>query len=194
MKLKQRIARLLFKWHGWKLTGKPVPPETYRCVFVFAPHTSNWDFYFGLLCMFSMGVPTKVVIKKFWTRFPFNLLIRPLGGMGIDRTRDKNGQRKNQVQMLADLFKRFDKIALVITPEGSRSRRSHWKTGFYHIARAARVPIVTLTADFKNRTVRFGPVFYGTEPLDEVMHRMMAFFKKGVPLLPEQFALDEKYI
>ena len=194
MLLKRYITKNLFKWHGWKLVGKPTPPEVFRCVFVFAPHTSNWDFYFGMMCMFSLGVPTKVAIKKFWTKFPFSLIIKPIGGVGIDRSKKKDGTRKSQVEMLAELYQQYDKMALVITPEGSRSLRRQWKTGFYHIAQKANVPIVTLTGDFKTKTVQFGPVFDGKQTLDEVMREMMAFFKKGVACYPEKFALDERYV
>ncbi len=193
MKLKQRIAKFLFKWHGWKIVGKPIPPEVFRCVFVFSPHTSNWDFYFGVMCMISLGVPIKVAIKKFWTKFPFSLLIKPLGGVGINRIRKKDGTGNQQVDMLADLYKRYDQIALIITPEGSRSLHKQWKTGFYHIAQKAEVPIVTLGGNYENRTVYFGPVFSGEESLEKVMQDMMAFFKNSVAKYPEEFSVDERY-
>ncbi|MEZ4987776.1 MAG: hypothetical protein R2795_22565 [Saprospiraceae bacterium] len=62
---------LPFRLHGWRLVGRPVPPEAHRCVFVFAPHTSNWDFYFGTLCMMSWGIPIKVARSSdFGCAFP----------------------------------------------------------------------------------------------------------------------------
>ena len=177
--------------HGWKLVGKPVPPETFRCVFVYAPHTSNWDFYYGVICMLAWGVPIKVAIKKFWTKFPFGLIVKPIGGVAIDR---KRGAGRNQVELLAKIFDDYEKIALVITPEGSRSLRKEWKTGFYHIAQKAKVPIVTLSGDFKTRTVQFGPVFKGRQSLEEVMRQTMAFYKKeGGPKYPEKFSVDVRY-
>ncbi len=194
MKFKHRLAKYLFKWHGWRIVGKPTPPEVFRCVFVFAPHTSNWDFYFGVLCMMSLGVPIKVAIKAVWMIFPFSLLIKPIGGVGIKRKKKKDGSGYNQVEMLAELYTRYDKIALIVAPEGSRSLRKKWKTGFYHVAQKANVPIVTLGGDYTNRTVYFGPVFHGGETLEEVMREMMVFFKDSKAKFPEMFALDERYV
>ena len=143
--------------------------------------------------MLSIGAPVKVVIKKFWTRFPFGLVVKPLGGVGIERPSGADRSQFNQVEMLAALFRKYERIALIITPEGSRSLRTQWKTGFYHIARTAGVPIVTLTGHYGNRTVEFGPVFSGDESLETVMRAMMVFFRKGGPVKPEDFALDERY-
>lgn len=193
MKLKQRITKFLFKWHGWEIIGDPTPPEVFRCVFVFSPHTTNWDFYFGVMCLMSLGVPVKVAIKKFWTRFPFSLIIKPLGGVGINRIKNKDGTGNNQVDMLAELYERYDQIALIITPEGSRSLRKEWKTGFYHIAKKAKVPIVAFSGDYNIQKVWFGPVYKGKETLDEVMRDMMVFYDKSGPKYPADFALDQRY-
>ncbi len=191
--LSPKVARSIFKFHGWSLVGKPIPEEVQRCVFVFAPHTSNWDFYHGLMCMRGWNVPVKVAIKKYWMRWPFRWIIKPMGGIGIDRNETKDGKRLNQVDLLASVFKQYQRIALIITPEGSRSARNEWKTGFYHIARKAGVPIVTLTGNFDQRTIEFGPVFTGEEQLDDIMRKMMEFFKKGVGKYPQNFAVDHRY-
>ena len=176
------------------MEGKPVPQEIYRCIFVFAPHTSNWDWYLGTLFMYSKGLPMKVAIKKFWLKFPFGILIKPLGGVAIDRATQIKGKSLTQVQNLAGLFKRYEKISFVITPEGSRSKRKRWKTGFYHIAREAQVPIVILKCDFQKRCVSFGPVLDSNEGIDQVMRSMMEFYSDAVAVFPEKFSLDERYI
>ncbi|MFK7810485.1 MAG: 1-acyl-sn-glycerol-3-phosphate acyltransferase [Saprospiraceae bacterium] len=193
----QKIANLIRNLHGWKLIGKPIPPEAMRCVFVFAPHTSNWDFYHGMMNMFGWGIPVKVAIKNFWTQFPFNLLIKPLGGVGIDRSK-KTGDRKGaQILAMASVFKRYEKIAFIITPEGSRSKRTKWKQGVYYIAKEAGVPIVTMTANYDTRDITFGPVFHPEkDDLETVMRGMMDFYRvHGIGAkYPEEFALDERYV
>ena len=191
--IKQRIARFIFRAHGWKLTGGPLPEEVNRCVFLVAPHTSNWDFYYGVMCMIGWGVPIKIAIKKFWTRFPLSLLIGPLGGIGIDRAPKADGTKRNQVAVLAQVFKEYEQVALVITPEGSRSKRTQWKTGFYYVAKAAGVPIVPLTADYPKRTIEFGPVLSAEQSLEEVMQQLMEFYSRGIGKYPEFFSLDERY-
>jgi len=187
------IARFLFILHGWSFPEGPIPKETERCMFVFAPHTSNWDWYYGTLFIWANGLKMKVAIKKFWMRFPLNLVIRPLGGVAVDRKRSDG--RAKQIEAMADIFKRYEKACFVITPEGTRGPQKRWKTGFYYIAQQAEVPIVTLSADFPNRTVKFGPIYNPNEQtLEEVMRSMMQFYKDCVPVVPENFMLDEKYI
>ena len=194
--LKQKIAGLLCRLHGWKLIGKPIPPEAKRCMFVFAPHTSNWDFYHGVLNMYAWAIPVKIAIKNFWTQFPFGLIIKPLGGVGVDRSPKAKDRRGTQIKNMAAVFKKNKEIAFVITPEGSRSRRSRWKTGFYYIAKEAGVPIVTMTADYSTREITFGPVFHpDRQDLDTVMRQMMDFYAHhGRAKYPECFALDERYV
>jgi 1-acyl-sn-glycerol-3-phosphate acyltransferase len=194
--LKQKICNVIRNLHGWKLVGKPIPPEAMRCVFVFAPHTSNWDFYHGMMNMFAWGIPVKVAIKNFWMQFPFSLFLKPLGGVGIDRSKKSEDNRGQQISNIAAVFKRFEKIAFIITPEGSRSKRTQWKTGFYHIAKEAGVPIVVMTADYVTREINFGPVFYPErEDLDTVMRGVMQFYgAHGGAKFPEEFALDERYV
>ena len=190
MGLKKSISKILVRLHGWKLVGKPVPPETNRCVFVYAPHTSNWDWYFGTINMFAWGLPMKVAIKDFWMKFPVGFFVRWLGGVAIDRSNTKG---LSQVEKLASLFKTNDKISFVITPEGSRSKRTRWKTGFFHIAHSAQVPIVMLKADFPNRIVQYGPVLDTNDGKDHVMTEVMKFFKECGPIHPKNFALDERW-
>ena len=190
--MKKIIAKILLKIHGWSLVGE-VPKEAQRCVFVVAPHTSNWDYYYGMLLMFSWGIPVKVAIKKFWMQFPFGLIIKPLGGIGVDRT-PKSAGKMEQVKKMAEVVKPLERVAFVIAPEGSRSLRKRWKSGFYHIAKLANVPIVTIKDNYENKTVEFGPVFNPDQPIEEVYRGMMEFYKDGKGKFPEQFSLDERYI
>jgi len=193
--IKQQLANIVRNFHGWTLVGNPIPPEVKRCVFVFAPHTSNWDFYHGMMNMFAWGIPVKVAIKNFWTQFPFSLLINPLGGVGIDRSKKTEANKGTQINNIAAVFKKYEEIAFIITPEGSRSKRTKWKSGFYHIAKEADVPIVIMTANYENRQINFGPVLYPeTVDLETVMQKVMAFYKThGRAKFPDDFALDERY-
>jgi len=190
--LRQAIGKILVKISGWKRLND-VPAEAKRCVFVFAPHTSNWDWYYGTINMFAWGLPIKVAIKNFWTKFPLGLLIKPLGGVGIDRSKKANHNKEDQVNQLAALFDQYDEIAFTITPEGTRSLRTKWKTGFFYIAHKANVPIVMISANCENKTVKFGPVLDPQSGLDQVMKDMMNFFSDAVAFYPENFSIDERY-
>lgn len=180
----------IFGWLGYKVID-PLPVEAQRCVLLYAPHTSNWDFVLGLLCMRGLNVPVKVGIKKMWTSFPFSLIINPLGGIGIDR--DKKST-VSHVDQLTEVFSTLENIALIITPEGSRSLRKHWKTGFFYIAQKAQVPIVTIKGNYGDKTVQFGPVIVPGTPLDIAMQKVMHFYGKSQPKFPKQFSVDTRYI
>lgn len=190
--IKKHIAKFIFSFYKWKLRGKPIPKEAMRCVFVFAPHTSNWDFYYGVMCMISWGIPIKVAIKNDWMKFPFGWFIKSFGGVGIDRSKKLN--KTEQIENLAGVFSQYDDIAFIITPEGSRSLREEWKLGFYYIAKEANVPIVTLSGSYKTQTVEFGPILDASEPLEVVMKKMMNFYKDGEAKFPENFSIDKRFI
>lgn len=189
--LLQKIADVFVKWQNWKLIKGTVPPEAHRCVFVFAPHTSNWDWFLGTMVMNYWRLPMKVAIKDVWHKFPFGMFLKPLGALAIDRSSAKG---LSQVDKIAKLFETNEKISFVITPEGTRKIRERWKTGFFHIANKANVPIVVLKAHFKDKTVEFGPVLYPAEGLDTVMTKMMKFYANCGPVYPELFSLDQRYV
>lgn len=194
MKVKQKIAQVILKLLGWKYYNANVPKESNRCMMVYAPHTSNWDWFYGTMHMMAWGVPMKVVIKRSWLKFPFGLVLKPLGAIGITRDIEKTKTKRNQVFRLASVFKDHEDIAFVITPEGTRSLRTEWKTGFYHIARLAKVPIVLISANVKTKEVMFGPILWGHDELDTVMRQMMNFYKDAVAFYPENFSLDQRYV
>lgn len=180
----------VFGWMGFKLLNAP-PKEMQRCVLLFVPHTSNWDFVNGVTCMKGLNMPIKVAIKNFWTTFPFGLLVKPIGGIGIDRSKTA---KVSQVDQLAKVFKEHERIAFVITPEGSRSLRTNWKTGFYYIAQKANVPIITIKGDYKFKTVEFGPVIYPSATFEECMKEVMAYYKACNAKFPEKYSPDIRYI
>jgi 1-acyl-sn-glycerol-3-phosphate acyltransferase len=57
----------------------------------------------------------------------------------------------------------------------------HWKSGFYHIARAAEVPIVPSYLDYARKRGGFGPAIVPTGNVREDMDKIRAFYadKKG---------------
>ena len=185
------MFKLLYKLSGWKISGE-IPDEIHRCVLVCAPHTSNWDFYFAVLVMKAQGIPYKAAIKNFWTKFPFGLIIKPLGGVGIERK--KTNPKLHQVDMLAELFERYQDIALLITPEGTRSLRTKWKTGFYYIAKEAGVPIIPGSADYAKKEIIFGKAYTDLSDKDAILKDMMQFFNGVAGKHPELYSPDLRYV
>lgn len=142
----RHICRFLLKLMGWKI-DKIVPTGSDRCVLLFAPHTSAWDFVVGKLALVSLGLKSGFLIKKeaFW--FPQGLIIRALGAIPIDRS-----NARNITDFSASLFTKHKRLSLMIAPEGTRKRNDHWKRGFYVVAQKANVPIALAYMDWRTKT------------------------------------------
>lgn len=141
------------KLTGWRMQGDW--PAIEKMVLVAAPHTSNWD---GLNMLAAAGyyrIRLRWMGKKSLTEGPFGWLIKALGCVPIDRS-----QSNDVVKAMADAFATTDTMVLAIPPEGTRSRVCEWKSGFYHIAVAANVPIVLSVLDYKQRTMSIAAVVH----------------------------------
>lgn len=174
------ISRLFLKLTGWEPEGdRPTPP---KFVLIAAPHTSNWDFPYLIALSAVYGVRLRWVGKHTLFRFPFGWLMRALGGISVDRRRSGN-----MVSRMAEIVREADEIALAVPAEGTRSRVEHWKSGFYHVAREAGVPIVLGFLDFKRRRGGFGPAIVPTGDLRADMDRIRAFYADKIGKNPERF-------
>lgn len=190
----KRLAHMAFRLNGWSYENQ-VGPFGPKCVLLAAPHTSNWDYIYGLVFFDKMGIPAKIAMKKEWFRFPFRQLIEPIGGIPVDRGPRGDGEPKlSAVEALTQLFDQHDELILVITPEGTRSKVTRWKTGFYPIAVKAGVPIVLSYLDYENRRGVVGKIIHPTGDMESDMREIMAFYAgHGVGRFPQQFSLDERY-
>jgi 1-acyl-sn-glycerol-3-phosphate acyltransferase len=192
--MRKFIARILFRLSGWTM-DENIPAEVQRCVIIAAPHTSNWDLWYARLAFFLMNIPLRFTIKKEWMRFPFGPLTRALGGIGIDRSPKQPGQpRKSMTEAMADLFTKHDVLAVMVTPEGTRSLRTEWKTGFYHVAQMANVPIALGYLDYKRKHAGVGPIIHPSGDIDMDMRTMMDFYRNIAPCHPDKFSLDQRYV
>ena len=187
------LAKLLFRLAGWKVDTN-IPKEAYRSVMVAAPHTSNWDGIIVRLALWILGIPVKIAIKDYWTKFPWGILSKPAGFLGINRSpKDPNQPRKSQTQQIADFFKQYDEIVMVIAPEGTRMLRKEWKMGFYHIAKMANVPIAFGYLDYDKKIAGIGGVLYPSDDMTADLKKIMDFYKKITPKCKEKFSIDQRY-
>lgn len=189
----KRLAKLLFRLSGWHL-NPDIPEEVQHCVIIAAPHTSNWDIYYARLGFYIMGIPLKFTIKQEWMRFPLNLLIAPVGGLPIDRRpREATGERPSYTQIMAELLQKYQRIAIMVTPEGTRSRRSKWKTGFYYAALQADTPICLGYLDYHKKEAGVGGPIYPSGDIAADMKKIMDFYRNISGRHPRQFTVDERY-
>lgn len=145
-KLSQRLASTVLRALGWSvaITSPPVS----RCVIVVYPHTSNWDFVVGYLARTAAGLPLRWVGKDTLFRWPFARLLRGMGGIPVNR-REHTGF----IDQLARELRRRSSMWIVLAPEGTRARTDHWKSGFYHLALEAGVPVGLGYIDYRARVV-----------------------------------------
>lgn len=176
--LRRRLGRTLLRLFGWRVDGRLPPAPRYVCIG--APHTTNWDLPVGLAAMLALGFPPRWVGKHTIFRGPAGPIMRALGGIPVDRrvSQDFVGQ-------VVDRFRRAERreepFVLVIAPEGTRSPAARWKTGFYHIAREAGVPIALGYADYPSRRTGVGGWLEPSGDLQADMEEIRAFYadKRG---------------
>ncbi len=165
---------------GWKVEG--TKPVVDKYVLIAAPHTSNWDFPVTLMVCFALRLRVNWMGKASLFRGPMGPVMRWLGGIAVDRS--KAG---NLVQETIDAFARYPHLAVIVPPEGTRGRVAYWKTGFYHIAQGAGVPVALGYLDFKRKAGGIGTLFRLTGQIDHDMRDIQAFYAGISGKHPQQF-------
>jgi 1-acyl-sn-glycerol-3-phosphate acyltransferase len=179
-KLRLLLARGWLRLTGWAPEGElPAAP---RFVLIAAPHTSNWDLVHLLALAEVYGLRVSWMGKHTLFRPPFGALFRALGGIPIRR-----GERGDRVTGMAKEFTERARFALVVPSEATRSWAPYWKSGFYHIARRAEVPIVLGFLDYRRRRGGFGPSLVPTGDVALDMDVIRAFYADKVGKFPDQF-------
>jgi 1-acyl-sn-glycerol-3-phosphate acyltransferase len=159
------------KLNGWKVEGQ-LPPGAQKCVFIAAPHTSNWDLPYTLMVAFALRLNVYWMGKEQIFKPPFRGLMMWLGGIPVRRETSNN-----LVAASVEAIKTANgPLQLIVPPEGSRSKVRYWKTGFYHIAVGAQVPIVLAYMDYSKKISGLGPVFLPTGDIEADMAAIKAFY------------------
>lgn len=186
MKPLRWLALQLFRALGWKLVGN-ISHGIKKAVLVVAPHTSNWDGFYGLLFCFVKQLPVKFAIKKEALFFPVGPMLKWIGAIPIDRgKKNASAKRGSMVQFMTAMLQQQDALMLIIAPEGTRSHVKRWKRGFYYIALQAKVPLVLSYIDYRQKHIGFGPTVYPTGDITKDLQQIQAFYKDKVGKYPEQ--------
>lgn len=179
-----RLFAWWFRLKGWK-TGEPIPAHIKKCVVIAAPHTSNWDFVYSLATAHILGVQVRYLAKKELFRFPLRRLLLRTGGIPVTRSRSTN-----MVAYIIGLFAEKEELKLMIPAEGTRKRVAQWKSGFYHVALGANVPVFMGYLDYKNRIAGYGPQLTLTGDKAKDAATIRAFYSDKTARFPGQFNLD----
>ncbi len=184
-RLVRRALIALYRWKGWRLEGGH--PGVPKFVITGAPHTSNWDFVFFIGATHQLGIRPSFMGKHTLFKWPLTRFMQDMGGVSVDRS--KRGS--NYVEQVARAFATADELALVVAPEGSRGSDDAWRSGFWHFARAARVPIVPAWVD--NRTMRggIGRPIWPSDDLAADLKKLAAFYRSVRPDCERFVRLEE---
>ena len=179
LRLRQRLARVLLRSSGWRLVGEA--PDVAHCVIIFAPHTSSWDFPLLLAVREAFGHPVAYLAKHTLFRFPLAGVLRATGAIPVDRT-----ERHALVTTLAQAFRQRSSLWLALSPEGTRDWTDHWKSGFYHVAREAGVPLLLAFIDASRHECGLGELVRLTGDVERDMARLRAFYADKRGIVPER--------
>ncbi len=182
-RMTKAVLLRLYRYKGWTLEGETSAPE--RCVILGAPHTSNWDFVFFLGATHKLGIKPAFMGKHSLFRWPLRRFMFDMGGVPVNRSRGGN-----YVEALVEEFRRRSQLALVIAPDGTRSATGGWKSGFYHIAHGAGVPIVPAWVDNATKRGGIGPAINTTGDYLADLKKLAAYYLSVLPNHPRILALQ----
>lgn len=171
----QWLAKLIYhKLLGWKVVGNSNLSKEHikKAVIIAAPHTSWHDFYIGILLRAVIGIKTNFIGKKSLFHFPFGWFFRALGGIPVNRF-----SSENKVEQIINIFNSKEEFRLGMSPEGTRKKVSKWRTGFYYIAKEAKVPIIMFTLDFENKQNKISQPFFPSNDIEADFEFIRGFFK-----------------
>ena len=176
--LRSLLSRLFWAVSRWKLVSTPAPPRP--TVLIGAPHTSNWDFVLMLAIAWRLGIDVRWLGKKSLFAGWRGPIMRRLGGIPVDR--------RNPASVVADVVARVrdgEVFGLVVTPDGTRKGHTHWKSGFYRIAREAGMAVTLGYVDRTTMTTGLGPTLELTGDVPADMDRIRTFYADKAGLRPE---------
>jgi 1-acyl-sn-glycerol-3-phosphate acyltransferase len=178
------LCRLYLNIVGWKI-GSTLDPSIKKCVLVAAPHTSNMDYPIAMATLYGCGVRVRFLAKNSLFKFPLGILMRATGGIPVDRSR-----HTNMVEAMIGMFEQNEELKLLIPAEGTRSYVKEWKSGFYHTALGAKVPIAMGYLDYGKKTAGFGDLFHPTGDYHKDLEEIKKFYRQFRARYPEKSSLN----
>ncbi len=174
------IGRLAMRLIGWRFAGDL--PALPKFVLIVAPHTSNWDFIIGVAAKFALELEVHWFGKDSLFRGPLGAVMRIIGGRPVKRETSEG-----VVAEVAAMFNAEERFILALAPEGTRKRVESWRTGFYHIARAAGVPIVPVAFDWSRRQIIINRPFEPTGDTERDMASLRSMYRPEMAYEPRNF-------
>jgi 1-acyl-sn-glycerol-3-phosphate acyltransferase len=180
------ISLACLKISGWRVEGRL--PDIPKYIIIAAFHTSNWDFVIGLFAAFVLKAKAYWIGKDNLFRPPFDSFFHWIGGIPINRR-----QSQNMVSQIIKVFQEHEsqeheRLTVAMAPEGTRGKAPYWKTGFYHIALGARIPVVLAFIDYRRKACGIGPVMIPTGNIEADMRKISAYYANVTGKYPEKMS------
>lgn len=167
------LGRFVLRLGGWRVVGEF--PDLPRMVIIAAPHSSAWDAIWGLAAKLAMGLDIVFMAKREAFVGPVGWLLRSLGGVPVDR-RAPGGV----AAQMAARIRGGKQVWFALAPEGTRRKVDRWKSGFWHIARRANVPVLCAWFHYPDRTIGLGPLVELSDDLEADLLRIRAMYAPHV--------------
>lgn len=179
----QKLCKwILYTVLGWTSEVTEAHPDKY--IICLAPHTSNWDFFYGQLYNGAHGLKSNFMMKKEWFFWPLGPIFKSIGGIPVYRQK-----HTSMTDAMADTALQASTFHLCITPEGTRSRVEEWKRGFYFIALKAKLPILLYGLDYKKKRIVCTKTVIPSGDVEKDMREIKLYFKDFTGRKPENFTI-----
>jgi 1-acyl-sn-glycerol-3-phosphate acyltransferase len=179
----RKLSKLLLKLFGWSVDIST--PDYPKCIICVAPHTSNWDFILGKLAYWAVGRHAGFLMKESWFFWPLGPIFKAIGGIPVPKKRGSS--------LSSDIVNKFrvtKRMALAITPEGTRSRVSQWRSGFLHIAIDANIPIVLGVLDYEKKHILIDTEFKPTGDIEADLIAIKQYYSQFTAKYPDKFCTN----
>lgn len=175
------LGRFILNRIGWRMVGQF--PNVPKCILLGAPHTSNFDVVVALGGMYDLGIRLSVMVKDTAFNGPWAGVLKWLGAVPIDRS-----QKRGVVEATVDAFNDAPHLILVIMGEGTRKAPEKWKTGWYHIALGAKIPLIPSVLHYDRKELEFKPAIYPSGDFEKDWPMILEQFRDGYPRYPERLS------
>ena len=178
------LGRLLMRLCNWQIEGEIC--QSPKFVVALGPHTSWWDFTTNLGVLLAIGLHASWFIANKYTKGEVGRLLTFFGAVPVERS-----ERSDLVSQMVREFNNRSQFVLAIFPEGTRRPVDSWKTGFWHIAKQAGVPVQLVGVDYEKRATVFGPIVELSDDKNRDIRTMQLFFQQVTPKHPENARYSE---
>ena len=175
----QQLAVAALRLRRWRLVG--TRPDRRKYLIVLAPHTCNWDWPLAMLAAAGFGLRLSWLGKHTIFRWPVAGILRGMGGIPVHRDR-----REKVVEQVVAAYAAADSLVVGMTPEGTRTETPYWKSGFYHMAHKAGVPIVPASIDGATHQIRLGSPIPVSGDVCRDMDALRSFYADTAGIHPDK--------